>query len=133
VRSVDSRNAFAVGTVSLQPPVLQRCRQLHKAIQTHRAEAAARDAERARRATAGVLSKTVQAAVSLVGSVASSVLPGVGASTSSGSGQEEPGSLELLREAGVAVGVEEEGGADSSNTGQSCSRGVNCICLPEAR
>jgi hypothetical protein len=112
----------------LQPPVLQRCRQLHTAIQAHRAEAAARDAERAQRAAAGILSKTAQAAVSFVGSVASSVLPGVGPSTSSGAAQEEPRSLELLREAGVAVEMEDEGGNDSDgSTGQCYCTGLNCI------
>lgn len=115
---LDSRGVLLLcQCVCLQPPVLQRCRQLHKVVQTHRAEAAARDAERACRAAAGILSKTAQAAVSFVGSVASSVLPGVGGSNSVGSVQ-EPSSLELLREAGVAVETEEmEGGADSGYTG----------------
>jgi hypothetical protein len=101
---------------SLQPPVLRRCRQLQSAVLAHRAEQAARDADNARRAAQGVFSKTAHAAASLVGSVASVMMPGVGSNASSPA--EPPQSQQLLQEAGVPVDTEDGDAADSSNTGQ---------------
>lgn len=97
---------------------MTRCRQLHSAVQAYRAEQAARDAERARRAATGAITKAAQAAASFVGSVASSVLPGVVVSTISSPQQQQPRSLELLKEAGVLIEAEEtEGDGDSGNVG----------------
>jgi hypothetical protein len=99
----------------MQPPVLQRCRQIQSAVLAHRAEQAAREAEAARRAVQGLFSKTAHAAVSLVGSVASVVLPGVGSNASSP--LEPPKSQQLLQEAGVPIDVEDGDAADSANSG----------------
>ena len=82
----------------------------------HRAEQAARDAEQARRAAQGIISKTAYAAASLVGSVASVVLPGVGSNASSP--DEPPKSEQLLQEAGVPLDLEDGDGADSGNEGE---------------
>lgn len=109
----------------MQPPVLRRLRQLHTAVQAYRAEKGQEQAERQRQATAGLVSKAAQAAVSLVGSVASSVIPGVVASTSSsssqrsGADQQQPKSLRLLKEAGVPIddGIDGGGGAGSGGDG----------------
>jgi hypothetical protein len=106
---------------ALQPPVLRRCRQLHSAVQRHRAE----QEQRARRATAGTISKVAHAAASFVGSVASSVLPD--RVVSSVSSPPQPSALEMLQEAGVPVECEEEGQrADSGNTGMLCCVAMVC-------
>lgn len=98
---------------TLQPPVLSRLRQLHAAVQAYRTEQAAEAAERARAASAGVITKTAKAAVSLVGSVASSMLPGFVVSSAPAG---PPESYQLLRDAGVPIDEEHEAGADSGNT-----------------
>jgi hypothetical protein len=99
----------------MQPPVLQRCRQIQSAVLAHRAEQAAREAEAARRAVQGLFSKTAHAAVSLVGSVAFVVLPGAGSNASRP--LEPPKSQQLLQEAGVPIDVEDGDAADSANSG----------------
>lgn len=109
---------------ALQPPVLRRCRQLHAAVQRHRAE----QEQRARRTAAGTISKVAHAAASFVGSVASSVFSDCVVSTVSSPPQ--PSALELLQEAGVPVQVEDVGQrTDSGKTGWLFWVTVACMHL----
>jgi hypothetical protein len=108
--------------------VLQRCRQIQSAVLAHRAEQAAREAEAARRAAQGLFSKTAYAAASLVGSVASVVLPGVGSNASSPA--EPPKSQQLLQEVGVPIDVEDGDGADSANSGVGVGQQPCAVTAP---